>query len=189
MAISDALIFLGAWISDPLRIAAVAPSGRALAELITSEISAETGPVLELGPGTGIFTRALIDRGVAQHDLTLIELGQDFAQLLEMRFPGARILYMDASELPHAGLYHAETLGAVVSGLPLLWMPPAKVTAILSGAFSHLRPDGAFYQFTYGPRCPVPQRVLDQLGLTTTRIGTTLKNIPPASVYRIVRPS
>jgi phosphatidylethanolamine/phosphatidyl-N-methylethanolamine N-methyltransferase len=187
MAISDALIFLGAWISDPMRIAAVAPSGRALAELITREISAETGPVLELGPGTGIFTRALISRGVAQDDLTLIELGRDFAQLLEMRFPRARILCMDASELSPAGLFGEATVGAVVSGLPLLWMPRANVTAILSGAFAYLRPDGAFYQFTYGPRCPIPQSILDRLGLTATRIGTTLKNIPPASVYRIKR--
>jgi phosphatidylethanolamine/phosphatidyl-N-methylethanolamine N-methyltransferase len=187
MALSDALIFLGAWMSDPLRVAAVAPSGRALAELITSEISAETGPVLELGPGTGIFTRALLTRGVAEQNLTLVELGPDFAQLLQTRFPSARILCMDAARLRRAGLFQAETLGAIVSGMPLLSMPLPKVMAILTGAFGYLRPGSAFYQFTYGPRCPVPSRIMDRLGLKATRIGLAFRNIPPAAVYRISR--
>jgi phosphatidylethanolamine/phosphatidyl-N-methylethanolamine N-methyltransferase len=187
MALSDALIFLGAWISDPMRIAAITPSGQALAELITSEISADTSPVLELGPGTGIFTRALIARGVAERDLTLIELGPDFVRLLERRFPETRVLCMDAGELGRADLFAPASVSAVVSGLPLLSMPPAKVIAILLGAFGYLKSGGAFYQFTYGPRCPVPAKILDRLGLEAIRIGLTLKNIPPAAVYRIAR--
>jgi phospholipid N-methyltransferase len=66
-------------------------------------------------------------------------------------------------------------------------MPSRKIVAIIAGAFRHLRPGGAFYQITYGPRCPVPQAVLDRLGLRATRIGGTLRNFPPASIYRIVR--
>ena len=50
-----------------------------------------------------------------------------------------------------------------------------------------MRPGGAFYQFTYGPRCPVPRPILDRLGLKATRIGGTVRNIPPAGVYRISR--
>ncbi|MGO7961755.1 SAM-dependent methyltransferase, partial [Rhizobium leguminosarum] len=53
--------------------------------------------------------------------------------------------------------------------------------------FSNLRPHGAFYQFTYGPQCPVPVEILDSLGLVAKRIGWTLRNIPPAAVYRISR--
>lgn len=78
-------------------------------------------------------------------------------------------------------------VGAVISGLPLLSMPDRKVTAILDGAFAHLRPGAAFYQFTYGPRCPVPRPILDGLDLTATHIGRTLLNVPPAAVYRISR--
>ncbi|MDR8269479.1 phospholipid methyltransferase, partial [Acinetobacter baumannii] len=51
----------------------------------------------------------------------------------------------------------------------------------------HLRVDGRFYQFTYGPHCPVPRRVLARLGLQARRIGFTLANLPPASVFRIER--
>ncbi|TIV94667.1 MAG: phospholipid methyltransferase, partial [Mesorhizobium sp.] len=72
---SETLQFFRAWLSEPLRVAAVTPSGRALAALIVSEISPATGPVLELGPGTGVFTRALLGRGIAEENLALIELG------------------------------------------------------------------------------------------------------------------
>jgi phospholipid N-methyltransferase len=74
-----------------------------------------------------------------------------------------------------------------VSGLPLLSMRPRQVMAILSGAFSYTRPTGRFYQFTYGPFCPIPRTVLDRLELKAKRIGGTVRNLPPASVYRITR--
>jgi phospholipid N-methyltransferase len=79
------------------------------------------------------------------------------------------------------------TAGAVISGLPLLLMPPSKVLAILDAAFWHLRADGVLYQFTYGPRSPVSRAILDPLGLKATRAGMTLANVPPAMVYRICR--
>lgn len=145
------------------------------------------GPVLELGPGTGVFTRALLGRGVPESDLTLIECGADFARMLEDRFPAARVLEMDAAHLVHHQIYIGTPVEAVVSGLPLLSIPARKVMSILAGAFTYLRPEGSFYQFTYGPRCPVPALVLDRLGLRATRIGRALLNIPPAAVYRITR--
>jgi phosphatidylethanolamine/phosphatidyl-N-methylethanolamine N-methyltransferase len=66
-------------------------------------------------------------------------------------------------------------------------MPPRKIMAILLGAFGYLRPGGSFYQFTYGPRCPVPRPILDRLGLKARRIGGTVRNLPPAAAYRITR--
>ena len=75
----------------------------------------------------------------------------------------------------------------MISGLPLLSMPDPKVTAILSGAFAHLRPGGAFYQFTYAWMCPIRRHVLDGLGLEATGLGWTMRNVPPAKVYRITR--
>jgi len=187
MLASDNWSFFRAWIGAPLRVASVTPSGTALADLMTQEVTPETGPVIELGPGTGAFTQALIRRGVPEHDLTLVEFGPDFARLLEMRFPEARVRWMDASRLREAALYEAGGVGAVISGLPVLSMPPRKVIAILRGAFGYLRPGGAFYQVTYTTRCPIPKPILDRLGLRATRIGSTLRNIPPAAVYRIAR--
>ena len=186
-AYSDFFHFFRSWISDPRRVAAVAPSGDSLARLMTKQIDPSDGPVLELGAGTGVFTRALVARGVRECDLTLVEYGSDFMRVLQHRFPQARVLWMDASQLGSYDLFPGANVGAVVSGLPLLTMSPRKVMSILSGAFSHMRPTGSFYQFTYGPRCPVPRPILDRLGLKAVRIGGTVRNIPPASVYRITR--
>lgn len=179
--------FFLSWLSNPLRVAAVAPSGKALAKLMTCEITDSTGPILELGPGTGVFTRALLQRGARQEDLTLIEFGEDFADMLGKRFPEARVLRMDAAELLRKRLYAGRPVGAVLSGLPLLSMPKRKVRRILSGALEYMRADGAIYQFTYGRRCPIPDVILEQLGLQAVRIGRAIVNIPPAAVYRISR--
>lgn len=131
---ADFLHFFRSWVTNPLRVAAIAPSGDPLARLMTQEIEPFDGPIVELGPGTGVFTRALLARGIAESELTLIEFGGEFLPGLQRRFPDARIVQMDAAELGEAGLFETRCVGAVVSGLPLLSMSPAKVEGILSGA-------------------------------------------------------
>jgi phosphatidylethanolamine/phosphatidyl-N-methylethanolamine N-methyltransferase len=158
-----------------------------LSELITSEIKPSSGPIIELGPGTGVFTRKLLEKGIRQQDLTLIEYGADFVEILQSRFPGARVLRMDAAHMVSLKVAEDASIGSIVSGLPLLSMPPKKVISILGGAFRYMRADGAFYQFTYGPQCPIPRPILDRLGLKATRVGRTMRNVPPAAVYRVTR--
>lgn len=187
MAIADWWLFLRAWSGGPRRIGAIAPSGAALANLIVSRIEPADAPVLELGAGTGVFTQALVDKGIAARDLTLIECEERFACVLRQRFPAALVLTVDAGKLATVPLAGERPLGAVVSGLPLLTMPPHQVSAILRGAFARMRPDGAFYQFTYGLRSPVPRRLADRLGLRVTRVGKVHMNLPPATVYRITQ--
>ncbi|MDT3375778.1 methyltransferase domain-containing protein [Labrys neptuniae] len=187
MTMRDVLPFLRALNSDPLSVGAIAPSGPALAELITREITSSSGPVVELGPGTGVFTRALLARGIREDELTLLERGTEFVELLRVRFPLARVLQEDAASLGALELFGGPMAGAVISGLPLLNLPRDKVRAILAGAFEILRPGGAFYQFTYGARCPVPGPMLEELGLRAVRIGRAFANLPPATVYRIGR--
>lgn len=182
---SDSGAFLREWLSDPLRVASVTPSGKALATMMTRELGPGDAPVIELGPGTGVFTDALIARGIPEDQLVLVEMGASFAQLLRFRLPRARVLEMDATRLGRIDLPGGA--GAVVSGLPVLAMPPRVVMQIVHGAFVHLRPGGAMYQFTYGPRCPVRRQILDRLGLEAKRVGHAVLNIPPAAVYRITR--
>lgn len=183
----DMLTFLRAGLRDPRHVGAVAPSGRALARLITSEIVDSSGPVIELGAGTGVFTRALLDRGVPEGQLVLIEAHAPFARLLQNRFPAARVLVMGAGDLRRVDPFDGQAAGSVVSGLPLLSMPRSEIMRILRGSFRRLRSGGAFYQFTYGPLCPVPGAILKRLGLRAERIGWVATNLPPASVYRIER--
>ncbi|MDO9416580.1 class I SAM-dependent methyltransferase [Pararhizobium sp.] len=183
-ASGDNYRFFRAWLSNPLRVASVAPSSLSLSRLMTQEIP-PNARVVELGPGTGVFTRALLDRGISQANLTLVEYGPEFIGMLQKRFPEATVLQMDAARLGGCDLFQGRQAGAIVSGLPLLSMSPRKVMQILSSGFTHLQPGGSFYQFTYGPRCPVPSPILDRLGLEAVRIGSTIRNLPPASVYRI----
>ena len=141
---SDVIPFLCALLANPRRVGAIAPSGAALAEAITSEITPASAPVIELGPGTGAFTQRLLERGVPEDRLALVEYGSDFARLLEKRYSQARVLRMDATRLKRVELFNAEKAGAVVSGIPLLSMSARQMMAILSGAFHHHnRPDGA----------------------------------------------
>jgi len=177
--------FAQAWMAHPMRVGAVAPSSRRLARLITSEISPDCAPVLELGPGTGVFTCALLARGLREEQLILVEWDPRFARLLERDFPDAWVVQLDAARLRHVNIVDGEPIGAVVSGLPLLSMPMRSRIAVLQFAFRHLRPGASFYQFTYGLRCPVPRPVLERLGLKATRMGSTFLNAPPATVYRI----
>ena len=184
---ADLLPFLRAWLAAPLRVAAIAPSGPALARAITAEISAASMPVIELGPGTGVFTQAILDAGVTPDQLIMIEAGADFATLLRTRFPAVRIVEGSAGALADVPLFGPGTVGAIGSPLTILSMPRPIVLAILGTAFSELRPGGAMYQFTYGFRCPVADSVLDALGLKASRTATVVVNAPPASVYKIER--
>lgn len=177
--------FARAWLRAPLKVGAIAPSGPVLAKAITSEISPSTGPVLELGPGTGAFTRALLARGVAADNLTLLEYDPKLAKLLSVRFPGVRVITSCATKLDSLGLYDSHGVGAIVSGLPLLSMPHDTIRDILEGSFSQLREGGAIYQFTYRPLCPVPRKVMRELNLKGVCTSFSMRNLPPAWVFAI----
>lgn len=183
----DRFRFVREWLRDPTNIAAVAPSGKALAALITRDVESGTGPVLELGPGTGVFTQALIARGVAESDLTLVEQNQVFAALLKQRFPRATVLGIDAAALDRGPEGPAGDFGAAICGLGLLSMEAEQVEGILRAAFTRMKPEAGLYLFTYGRKCSVSEAVLERLGLVARHVGTTVRNIPPASVYRLAR--
>ena len=187
MSVKDNVLFLRDWVRDPLQVAAIAPSSLSLAHIMTSEISFCDAPILELGPGTGVFTRRLVEKGIPQENLVLVESSQGFAELLEWRFPKAKIIRGDASKLLVNEHVLPGTVGAVISGLPLAIMPARKVLTIMKFAFQSLKSDAFFYQFTYGQKCPVASAILDRCGLSSIHIGRTFRNVPPASVYRIFR--
>ena len=157
-------VFARAWASHPLRVGAIAPSSRRLARLITSEISPQCAPVLELGPGTGVFTQALLGLGLRQDELILVECDPFFARLLKHDYPKTRIFETGAERLRHINLLGGEQAGAVVSGLPLLSMSMRQRILILQFALRHMRPGASYYQFTYGLRCPIPRALLERRG-------------------------
>ncbi|HKR75996.1 MAG TPA: phospholipid methyltransferase [Rhodanobacter sp.] len=189
MSLNDTMHLLRAWLRDPRSVGALAPSGPALARLMTAHVDHAHGPVIELGPGTGVFTRALLERGLPGHRLVLVETDPVLASTLAQRYPHARVLRMDAARLGRSSsLFGDERASAVISGLPLLSIPADKVEAIIEGVFERqLQDGGALYQFTYGLRCPVPRALRQRLGLEAERIGGAWLNLPPAWVWRIRR--
>ncbi len=143
--------------------------------------------VIEFGPGTGTFTRSILGRGVDPKRLALIESNSGFAALLRRQWPDVAVVRGDASA-PHSALESfAGQTDVIVSGLPLVLFEQSEKSALLNRALEWLRPGGSFYQFTYGGRCPVAKRDLSALGLEVERVGLTLRNLPPAFVYRLRR--
>ena len=171
-----------------MRIGAVAPSSSALARIITRDIRPDAGPVIELGPGTGAFTRCILSKGVPESNITLVENSPDFTALLRQRFPEARLLEMDVTRM-RRGEDPGKTMEAqaVISGLPLLTMGTRAQWNVVGACMQSLRAGAALYQFTYMTKCPVAPEILARMGLRAERIGSSLFNLPPASVFRITR--
>ncbi len=98
--LNDNLRFLRALIARPKHVGAVAPSSRALARAIARQIDpSQAGPVLELGPGTGVITAALLKRGLAPERVTVVEYDADFAAAIATRYPGVHVIEGDAFDL------------------------------------------------------------------------------------------
>jgi phosphatidylethanolamine/phosphatidyl-N-methylethanolamine N-methyltransferase len=178
---AEHLHFLRGLIARPKNVGAIAPSSPGLARAIARQIDpAVPGPVLELGPGTGVVTEALIERGIAPERITAIEYDPDFAALVARRFSKARVVRGDAFDFAHAlGLSDGDRFAAIVSGLPLLNHPPERRHALIENILAHLAPGAPYIQFSYGLQPPIPAPA----GTTVKRAALILMNLPPARVW------
>jgi phosphatidylethanolamine/phosphatidyl-N-methylethanolamine N-methyltransferase len=176
--------FLLRFLDNPRRTGAVAPSGPFLAREMARAIDPRRpGLVVELGPGTGPVTKALLARGVPRERLVLVEYDSQFCKALAQKFPLVRVLRGDAYALGRTlDALKGEHVAAVVSSLPLLNEPPERRLALLEDAFALMGPDGVFVQFTYGLAAPVP-RELCAAQYDVTRGAPIWRNLPPASVW------
>jgi phospholipid N-methyltransferase len=184
-------VFFRQWLRAPLTTASVVPSSPRLGKAMAMALPAEAGRIVELGAGTGAITRELLRFGVRPECLLVIELNPELHDELQRGFPRSTVVCGDARELPQI-LAAAEGFGeggvdAVVSSLGFLSMPPSLVEEILQSVFACLPNRGVLVQFTYGPKCPVPERMLRRLNLKAKRVDFTLMNLPPASVYVLQR--
>ena len=178
----DEARFLRSWLERPLVMGAVTPSGKILARTMASYVDPRIpGPVVELGPGTGPVTDALIRRGVAQDRLVLVEYSPEFCQLLKRRFPKATIIQGDAYDLTDtlSGIL-SEPAAATVSSLPLFTKPMDERRSLLEGAQELMHPDAPFIQFTYAVVPPIPARSQAYRTRASNRIW---RNLPPARVW------
>ena len=179
-------VFFRSWLKDPFHVASITPSSKWLARLMATDV----GPgarVVELGAGTGTLTDAIVERGVRQEDLYLVEQHPMFCDVLRQRFPSSHVVQADAATLTESLGALRGTVDYVISGLPIVWFARDKKARILEESFALLRPRGRYQQFTYLGPPPVRGRMLDELGLRATLLGVSPLNFPPAFVYRFER--
>ena len=175
----DFRIFLSEMLRHPREVVAVAPSSGAVARRMSDGLGQVRGPVVEIGPGTGSFTRAILARGVAPERLTLLETNATFCDALRARFPGVRVLNRPAQEIAEIGL---RDIGAVISGVPVLARPTIQ-REVVGRAFEVMAPDGMFTQITYSPQAPISPDMQRALGIRAQKRGTVWANLPPARVF------
>ena len=181
---SDLALFLRQLARNPVQTSAIVPSSAFLARAMVAGLGANSGRVVEFGPGTGVFTRAALKAGVLPKDFVLFEMNSDFAVHLRRTYPGVTVHVAGAQDVAK----HCENgVDTVISGLPLLSMPTEMRRAIVGGAFNVLRKGGAMVQFTYGPKPPLDLDSLDALGLIHQRNKKIWLNLPPATVYSFYR--
>ena len=181
--LADEARFIKTWLDNPILTGAVSPSGRFLARTMARAVDPlGSAPVIELGPGTGPITQALVRRGVDPARLVLVEFDGAFCRLLRKRFPRVQVVQGDAYDLGRSlrGVL-SEPAAAVVSSLPLLNKPDAQRLSLLDDAFALMAAGGSFVQFTYGANSPVP-RVADT-PFEADVSSPIWFNLPPARVW------
>lgn len=175
-------LFFRRFLAHPARLAAALPSSHGMARMVASRVCRRAGEyVVELGAGTGAVTRALLDTGIPASRLIVVEIDEEMACYLDDAFPGVTVLHGSAHDiatlLPETA---ARRVGTVVCGVPVSLLP-RKEQAALADAMLSLLPDGEpFLAYTY--RLASPLSAAD-LGLAGARVGFTLRNVIPASIW------
>ena len=182
MSSADYLRFFRTWLQKPRLTGAVSPSGKSLARAMAAQVQTDgERPVLELGPGTGVVTEALIAQGIAPERIVAVEFNPDFCDLVARRFRGVNVIEGDAYDLDQAlpaGL--RGPYAGVVSSLPLLNRAHDDRVRLIASAVGRITGDGGYVQFSYGfgpPVDAIPGR------FSVKRTALVLANIPPARVW------
>ncbi len=173
-------LFMWQLIRHPKTISAIAPSSKGLALQMVSEITPDTGRVVEIGAGTGVITRQILAAGVKPQDLSIVEMNPKFCAALKTQFPDCNVLEMDAQKLGDLPL---DNVGMVISGLPLLSIPEPVQHNIIKGAFDLMVDGGKYVQFTYGPKPPIAPDVRKANALQWRTLKKIWLNLPPAMPY------
>jgi phospholipid N-methyltransferase len=179
--------FLQAWLRKPRQTASIVPSSPYLGRLMASRIDPAGGRVMEFGGGTGALTREILACGLPSDQLEVVEIDADLAGNLRRALPHVAILETPAQSVADQAAGGIGGYQCVISGLPLLAMSKTLQYEIIAEAFRLLRPGGTFVQFTYAPRPPAARSVTRALGLSVERVGTIMRNVPPATVFSYAR--
>jgi phosphatidylethanolamine/phosphatidyl-N-methylethanolamine N-methyltransferase len=178
----DEVRFFKGWLDKPKTVGAIMPTSSITARRMASVIDPSSGlPVLELGPGTGVITRAILERGIPPENLYTIEYSEDFVDFLRMEFPDVNVIQGDAFDLDKTlGAFRDLKFDAVVSGVPLLNFPVARRIAYIEGILDRLPEGRPIVQLTYGPLSPVPP---GRGNYVVSHLDFVLRNVPPTQLW------
>jgi phosphatidylethanolamine/phosphatidyl-N-methylethanolamine N-methyltransferase len=170
------LSFLSGLVRNPRAVSAPTPSSAVLSDAIAAQVDPSIpGLVVELGPGTGVVTAALLRRGIAPERILAIEYDPGFAELLRARFAGIQVICGDAFNFER---YLPEgKIAAIVSGLPLLLCDMRKRRKLLKSAMARQGNDKRFVQLSYSWLPPI---AAPEVALKKTLVW---QNLPPAHVW------
>lgn len=187
ICIQERQLFFRRWLRHPFRLGTFAPISRKFADYATSHLPTSVrGPVVEIGAGTGRLTRALLRKIPSHQGFGAIELDSELCAFLTKTLPDIKAIEGDASHIAH--LIPKEWIGqvgAVVSVVPLMYLPFEQRKEMIENCFSIMHAGGVFLQVTYSARSPI--QGLDELcgrPLQAKRIGALWKNFPPGFVWR-----
>lgn len=166
----------------PKTVGAIAPTSSVTAKKMASIINPQSGlPVLELGPGTGVITKAIIARGVPPERLVSIEYSEDFYQHLKLTYPGVNFIHGDAFDLARTlGPLAGQTFDSVVSAVPLLNFPMKDRIRLLEALLDRLPPGRPVVQISYGPISPI---IAKPGSYHIQHFDFIVRNIPPAQLW------
>ncbi len=180
------LDFYKGWLSNPKGVGAIAPSSPAMARKMAEETRVGNDKkVLEVGPGTGVFTGAILARGVHPDNLFAIEYNKSFLPGLRQRFPEVTFIHGDALDIEAIAREQSiEKFDTIISGLPLLNFPSAKRVQFVESMLDHLEPGRPLIQFSYGLSPPVP---VSSNHFVAQHLGSVFGNLPPARIWAYKR--
>jgi len=191
---SDTLTFLKNFARHPTRVGAVAPSSAGLVEAMVESFDWEKAKnVVEFGPGTGVFTKAVVPRLHAQANFFAIERSAELAETTRSRCPGVTVYEDSVTNV--AELCRRESMGqvdAIICGLPWASFSESLQTEIMEAMLEVLAPGGQFATFAYWQGVVLPagmrfSRRLHNTFSSVKRSHTVWRNLPPAFVYRCIR--
>lgn len=178
----DELKFFKGWIDKPKTVGSIVPTSSITARRMASVVDLRSGlPVLELGPGTGVITKAILARGVQPENLYAVEYSADFVRHLNRLYPGVNVIQGDAFNLDDTlGALKDQKFDSVVSGVPLLNFPVKQRVKYVNDLLDRIPAGRPIVQITYGPKSPVPPGQGDYV---IEHLDFVFRNIPPAQLW------
>lgn len=183
----EELRFFKGWMDRPRAVGSILPTSGVTARRMASVIDPASGlPVLELGPGTGVITKAILEAGVAPERLWSIEYSPDFVDHLRENFPGVNVIHGNAFDLDETlGAQRGLVFDSIVSGVPLLNFPVPQRIAYVEDLLDRMPTGRPVVQLTYGPRSPVPP---GRGNYVVEHLDFVLRNLPPTQLWVYRRP-